>query len=58
VETSTDGKKFSSLFDGVGRNQPVTHNFGTTQARYIRINMRNPATHWGYSLYEIEVYEK
>jgi hypothetical protein len=58
LETSTNGKTFRSIGTAQGKAGIVEHKIPATKARYVRINMKNPATQWGYCLYEIEIFGK
>lgn len=56
VESSTDGKTFRPIAKAKGKEGVVSHETKPIPARYIRIAMDKPASQWGYSLYEIEVF--
>lgn len=43
-----------TVTDGTGGLEDLT--FKTTSARYVRVYCKNPATQWGYSIKNIEVY--
>lgn len=59
IEGSTDGKKWRTLAQvSDGDGDIDTFDSINTQVRYIRINTTKRAPDkWGYSLYEIEVYQ-
>jgi hexosaminidase len=55
VEISADGKNFRAISTTRGKPGLATVKIPPANARFIRVNMENPATQWGYSLYEIEI---
>ena len=59
IEGSRDGKKWnriSTVSQGDGKID--THEFTVAAVRFVRINMQKRFNErWGYSLYEVEVYE-
>jgi len=60
IQTSTDGTNFTdavSVTNGTGGT--VTKTFTVTNARYVRIYCTTKLdSDWGYSLYEVEVYNQ
>ena len=58
IQTSTDGTTFTDatgvLSGSVGEQRLVDLNLNT---RYIKVLLMEPATKYGYSIYELEVYE-
>lgn len=58
IELSSNGKTFHPALKANGKASADTHKIKPVQARYVRIKMENPATQWGYSLYEIEIFGK
>lgn len=59
LEGSTDGKRWrllASVLDGDGGKD--SHEFGAVPVRYVRLKALERANkRWGYSLYEIEIYQ-
>ncbi len=58
IERSINGTTFHSALKANGKGSSDTHKIKPAKARFVRINMEKPATQWGYSLYEIEVFGK
>jgi len=58
IELSTNGKTFRPALKANGKSSATSHKIKPTQARYVRINMEDPTTQWGYSLYEVEIFGK
>ena len=59
VQTSDDNSTWQTIYsttNGVGRNEKIT--FPTATARYVRLNLTQRATGWGYSLYGFDIYSK
>lgn len=56
VEISTDGDTWRPVAKGAGRVGITDDAFGVASARFVRVSMENPATGWGYSIREIEVF--
>ncbi|HEX6226442.1 MAG TPA: ThuA domain-containing protein [Chryseolinea sp.] len=56
---SQDGKSWKSLVTVAGGDGEIdTHNFSASQIRYVKVNMTERANKkWGYSLYEVKVYQ-
>lgn len=58
IEISNDGKKWSKIYsesDGKGGKEEIAfkdHN----NTRYVRINLEDRATKYGFSLWEVEIY--
>ena len=59
VETSTDGKSWSKLIMvTAGDGEKDVFEFETKTCRYIRIvGTKRASSRWGYSLYEVELYQ-
>ncbi len=58
VSTSVDGKTWTLAKEQVNEAKgPRTDNvsFGPVMARYVRLDLKERATEWGFSLYEVEV---
>lgn len=55
LEVSNDAKDWQKVFDGDAKIGETTANFAAQKARYIRVNMSEAQTQWGYSIHEIEV---
>ncbi|MCK4564050.1 MAG: discoidin domain-containing protein [Verrucomicrobia bacterium] len=58
VELSTNGKTYRPAIKATGKASADSHKIEPAKARFVRINMENPVTQWGYSLYEIEIFGK
>jgi len=58
VVVSEDGKNFSQFAAAKGAPKLIKHTAAPVKGRFIRVKMKDPATQWGYSLYEIEVFGK
>jgi hexosaminidase len=56
IEVSTDGETWLPAAKGTGRAGVTNDGFGTATARFVRVTMEKPATSWGYSIREIEVF--
>ncbi len=56
VEVSTDGDAWRPVADGAGRAGPTDASFGTATTRFVRIAMESPATPWGFSIRELEIF--
>ncbi|MFC2129414.1 discoidin domain-containing protein [Bacteroidota bacterium] len=57
IELSSDGSSWEKAYattEGSGGNEVIS--FKSTPARYIRLRLRERATEWGHSLWEVEVY--
>ena len=58
IEVSSDGENWRPVYEtetGRGGTERIT--FEPTQARYMRLYGQRRGTQWGYSLWEIEVFE-
>ena len=58
VEASDDAQAWRALGEGEGREGLTALAVPETTARYIRIAMRQPATGWGYSIWEVELLKR
>ena len=59
VQVSTDGENYTTVADITkNKKKDITHEFNTIEARYIKIYCTQKATKYGYSIYELEVYNK
>ena len=56
ITVSADGEKWTEVYSGEGRDGDTAANFRPTDARFVRITGIEPATQWGYSIWETEVY--
>lgn len=56
IEVSTDGDTWLPAAKGEGKVGVTDTAFGTATARFVRVSMEKPATSWGYSIREIEVF--
>ena len=57
VEISGDGKTWKDVFDGEGKVGETRAAFPTVRARFMRLNLKEAATGWGYSIFNLEVLE-
>lgn len=58
IQVSGDAQDWETVYhteEGKGNTEEIT--FDSVQARYVRIYCTKRALQWGYSLYEVEVYE-
>ena len=55
ISVSTDGNVWINVFMGEGRDGETVAKFPETQARFVRISGLEPATQWGYSIWEAVV---
>ena len=58
VQVSMDNATWTDVFEtskGRGKVEEIT--FDKAQARYVRVYMTKRAQQWGYSIYEVEVYQ-
>ena len=46
------------MLSAKGKPGLATIKMAPTKTRFVRITMKNPATVWGYCLYEIEIFGK
>jgi hexosaminidase len=58
IALSLDNRSFQQVTQAKGRASVLEHKFSAREARYVKISMSSPATQWGYSLYEVEVFGK
>ena len=56
IEVSVDAKDWRKVFAGEGRQGETLAGFEPVSARYIRVTGTKPATGYGYSIWELEVY--
>ncbi len=56
VEVSTDGDAWRSVAEGAGKAGSTDASFGTATTRFVRVAMESPATAWGFSIRELEVF--
>ena len=57
IEVSTDGKTYKTAANVTNNTKTTTSNkFSVQDARYVRIYCTEKATKYGYSIYEVEVY--
>lgn len=55
---STDGQTWAEVVDVLdGDGGTDSHTFNSSQARYVKMQGVKRATQWGFSIYEIEVFE-
>ena len=54
IALSTDGRHFDNFETANGKPNMQEHDIGNVSTRFISVIMSDPATQWGYSLYEIE----
>jgi hexosaminidase len=58
VAVSTDGHEWKDVFTGAGQAGLTEASFATVPARQIKITMSKPASQWGYSIFETEVFSR
>ncbi len=56
IEVSSDDKSWKEVFAGKGEAGDTRAEFAPVNARFVRIQMKNAATGWGYSLWHVRVY--
>jgi hexosaminidase len=55
VEVSNDGTTWKEVFSGEGKVGEIKTTWPTASARYVRLNLKEAATSWGYSIFNVEV---
>jgi hexosaminidase len=55
VAASKDGEHWAEVAKGGGKVGLTSTRFAPVTARYVRLGMSQPATPWGYSIWELEV---
>ncbi|MFD7308144.1 discoidin domain-containing protein [Promicromonospora sp. NPDC059942] len=58
VQTSNDGNAWTTVRTVTGGNGGVDSLDVTGTGRYVRLNLTERGTEWGYSLYEVGVYQQ
>ena len=58
VQTSDDGQTWQDLSVVAVTGAQTTVTFPAARARQLRLQMSHPATQWGYSIWEVEVWNK
>ena len=56
IQVSPDGKTWRKAFAGEAVVGKTIADFPPELARYIRVEMSNPRTGWGYSIFEVEAF--
>lgn len=56
IAVSTDGATWQTVFSGEGRQGETLASFPPVSARHVRITGKQPATGYGYSIWELEVH--
>lgn len=56
IAVSGDGKAWKDVFEGEGKVGETRAKFATVSARYVRLNFKEAATGWGYSIHNVEVF--
>lgn len=56
IAVSEDGKDWRKVFTGEGKQGDTLASFDPVSARYVRVTGTKPATGYGYSIWELEVY--
>ena len=58
IQGSLDGETFFDIKDITkGNGETEVHELDAVETRYVRLAMHTPANQYGYSIYELEVYE-
>ncbi|GAA6396522.1 discoidin domain-containing protein [Solibaculum mannosilyticum] len=58
IEVSQDGETYTPLAEMTdGKGGLNRFNFDTVEARYVKVIMEKRGTGWGYSIYEVALYE-
>ncbi len=55
VAVSDDGAQWREVAQGEGRVGTTELTFATVSARHVRLSLAQPATQWGYSIWEVEI---
>lgn len=58
LQASDDGESWTTVWEGSGVPGSVESRFETVQSRYLRVKMSQPATQWGYSIWELAVFRE
>jgi hypothetical protein len=58
VQTSDDGSTWSTVMTVTGGNGGVDDLDVAGSGRYVRLNLTERGTEWGYSLFELGVYAR
>ncbi|MFH1783273.1 MAG: discoidin domain-containing protein [bacterium] len=57
VLVSVDNAKWTEVYNGGGRPGKKRIDFTPTNARYVKLDLIKRATGWGFSLWEVKIYE-